>query len=78
MTGRGGAAAAAVRCICESACRQAASADLPRRRRSFPASAQVLERGTRQLVSVPLTKNGHQLGAVELQIQHQAMQPHAE
>ncbi|KAL4459199.1 hypothetical protein ABPG75_014078 [Micractinium tetrahymenae] len=34
---------------------------------------QVLERGTRQVVEVPLTKGGRELGAVELCISHQAM-----
>lgn len=34
---------------------------------------QVLERGTRQVVEVPLTKGGRELGAVELCISHRAM-----
>ena len=38
---------------------------------------QVLERGTRQLISVPLTKGGRELGAVDLLIQHQATLPPA-
>ncbi|EFN53415.1 expressed protein [Chlorella variabilis] len=34
---------------------------------------EVLERGTKQVVEVPLTKGGRELGAVELCIQHTAM-----
>lgn len=37
------------------------------------AWVQVMELGTRQMVAVPLTKGGRQLGALELCIQHQAM-----
>lgn len=69
--GTGQQALAARCCSCA-----AAHAGRPDPLPGWPAGAglaQVLERGTKQVVEVPLTKGGRELGAVELCIQHTAM-----